>query len=559
MKKLIKKFLSPSNNFVSLISDLTVARLLIDVLFWMKYFHYKKKIVYYGQNPITFILLFLIAYAKKLTLVKVYDEDTLINEIINEHVDKEVNVVVDHSLITDFFSEKISSIRLSGLIIFSAYSNNLKVSWGYDIENTNYLLELPNMGKEFRKRMYEESGDTLLNTYMDRIESNIHSRPLLRIYSKGIHSYREAIEFNETNIISILSTINATPNINDNKVFNLNGDLEDTWAYLLYAIFNKKDFHFNSSKASAYNDFLNKTQSIIVMNYKFMKVWDSVIKEVLYTYPNQNLLQWKLTKWYIIRKVKALLKTIYGDTMTDLFIVNADLPVYVKNILRSLRKVNVVFLYGTRETGNNIASNHKKDNLHHLEYIPHNNPCNKLKLVSENDTKRLFIQGDNVAISANRHYIVNSQKEEDVYVNTNDAAAFEDGKLLFIGPYGTLLNNKETNVHTLLYLIEKTITDIPYVKHAISFEDNEYYYIGIVVDENYADKFNVSLYEMSYQLNELKKQLNKGIVLPKDQLDFIGISTAYVPKTVTGEPRRFIFKHMVNEKVGLPADSWMYI
>jgi len=534
MKDKLMDSLSVGNRMISENSNITNKKMVVTLLSLFSFIDDMFKdqqatLIYYGDNPLTFLTLFIASFLFGHKVIKVVDMEQLQDKILESE-----NPIVFVDKI--YYSEDI--IEVTKFKSFAAFlvhnlTFNLKLGTTYGIYSWDYM-----------KKKQEEYGSRDHGMLIGMIKSLhdgllfIDSPIVLELPTSGIHSPAKHVGFSRHNITSIVRLITRLPHLMGHDAIRLFASIESSFFYMLSVYVNQKTMLTNvTSRNTISVELYSQRQATILDSVHMMYLWNVMIKDYIFSNKYQFFNR-RFTRWIIGLKVRRLLRSYLGRSLKSLYIINADLPIDVKQLLRR-SFLKVVYLYGIRETGNIIGSNIKKDKLPFDSYRIENHE-DDIRLVDDEVTGVLFIKGNAVADTLQREVISNTVEEDEIYVNTHDIAHVDKGIVNFLTPIGTALSTRES-LNFDLYFAERSLLLLPEVLHTVSFEYQHKWYIGVQVDEGYLDRMNLNLSDITNKLEDIRQKMNTYLPAT-NAISSIDVSTEYLILNTEGRPVRWAYK-----------------
>ena len=502
--------------------------------------HKKITLVYHGENFITFLMLFLTAYFFNFKLIKVLNIQQLQDKIINI---PDCLVFVDNGVYTETVANKIRELAVfTSFVVFKTHNvKYVPILLVNDYGERNFVTEV----LKDKINGYQEKSHVqliaLLKTYLNDVNDIvITDEIILELPSSGVYSPTKHIGFGRHNVNSIERIISKLPKLRAHDNIRIFASIDSAFFYMLSVYMNSKTLVLGASRRSNLAIELYKTkQAVIIDSVNMMYLWEIHLKDFIFSNINQFLGKYKLTSWIVGLKIQLLLTKFFGHSLKSLYIINADLPIEFKKLLRS-SFMKVVFLYGLRETGNILGSNCKKDKIS-LDSYKIENYKGGLNLVQDSMTSVLFIKGNALANSCSVVYNSDSKKEEDLYFNTKDVCYVDLDVLTFISPLGTAMNTFKDQLNFDLYFTERSLRLSPFVKQALSFDYEGKWYIAVEVDTDYLDRFNIDVFDVEKQLEDVRQKANINLPAEKSIAKIEVSSTPFILNSER-KPIRFIHK-----------------
>ena len=535
MKKKLMNSLSIGNRMISENSNITNKKMVIHLLTLFSFTDHlypdqQASLIYYGSNPLTFLLLFIASYLFGYKVIKVLSMEQLQEKILSStnpiaFLDKE-----------NYSDEVLRMTRYKSFVAFRTHNLtlNLKMTAFNHVATWDYLKK--------KQKEYESRSHGLLMGELKSLENSallIYDFIVMEMPTSGIHSPTKHIGFSKENINSIVNLISHLPHLLSHTEIRICSTIETSFFYMLSVYVNQKTLLTDVTSRSNLSVTLygNKQAAIIDGGY-LMYLWNIMLKD--YVFSNKyELFNGPFLKWIIGLKIRKLLREFFGRSLNSLYIINADIPLEVKQLLRN-SFLKVVFLYGIRETGNIIGSNTKKDKLS-LDSYKIENLGDDIQMADDDVSNVLFIKGNAVADSLEREIISNSIKEEELYVSTYDFGTVKGDILYFISPIGTAINAKDHFNFNLYFAERSLLALLPEILHTVSFDYKNNWYIAVQVDIDYLNRRNLNIEDVERKLNEIKRKINIYIS-PSDVIRGIEVSTETILLNFEGKPVRFVHK-----------------
>jgi hypothetical protein len=549
MKKKLIEALQAGDRAISEDSNITNKSLVIGILVLDRFLQRFKNrelevtLIYYGENPLTFLMLFITAYLFGYKVIKVMSKEQL-----------EDKVLLSSNPVT-FVDKGNLSQEITTLARFKQFSLFLT-------HNLDFILKLtsPRFGDEIeylrsRQTAYKDRNHEDLIKKMEILATNrrFPSTPIIVEFpTSGIHSPVKYIGFGRENIHSIVRVISHLPGLMAHSAIRIFSSIGSSFFYMLSVYLNKKKLLINVTHRNNLSiELYTRRQATVLNSVQIMWMWNIMLKDFVYS--NRYIIfNRRFTRWIIGLKIRKELRSFFGHSLRSLYIINADLPHEVKQLLRS-SFLKVVFLYGIRETGNIIGSNTKKDRIFKrriwkfnitvpmsLDSYKVENIQDDIHIVEDSVSGVLFVQGNAVSDLIPREIISNTVQEEDIFVNTNDVGSINKGIITFLSPIGTATSNND-HLNFDLYFAERSLLWLPEVLHTVSFEYQDNWYIGVQVDEAYLDRTNVSIPDIQKKLNDIRRHMNLYLP-PSNVIRGIDVTTNDLILNDEGKPVRFLHR-----------------
>lgn len=533
MKRRLMEALSVENRMISENTNDTNKNLVISLLTILRtvdtmYNGSRATLIYLGDNPLTFLLLFIASYLFGYKLIKVLGEGELQDKVLLAE-----NPIVFVDKLN--YSEDIAGmIRYKPFVVF--LTHNLKCV--VKATTSNYIATFDYV-KNSQQELEGKNHGMLIGILKSYIEPGfVRDMIVVELPSSGIHSPEKSIGFSKENIDSIVGLISRLPHLVKHDVVRIFSSIESSFFYMLSVYVNQKTLLFNvTNRNTLAIELYSKRQATVLDSSNMMYLWNVLLKEYVSS-NGYRVFNRPLLRWIIGLKLRTLLRQFFGHSLKSLYIINAGIPNELKQLLRS-SFLEVVFLYGIRETGNIIGSNFKKDKIPLYSYKIENHG-DDINVAEDDVTGVLFVKGEAVADTLRREYISNSTKEEDLYVNTQDVGSVNGDFLTFLTPIGTAIS-KGDRLNFDLYFAERSLLLLPEVLHTVSFEYQNNWYIGVQVDESYLDRTNINIDSVEFRLEGIRQKMN--IHLPvSNAIRGIKITTNDLLLNTEGVPVRFLHK-----------------
>ena len=535
MKKKLMDALSAGNRMISENSNITNKMMVVSLLSMFAFVdavHENEQVtlIYYGENPLTFLLLFIASYLFGYKVIKV-----LSMEQLQEKVLLSTNPIV--FMDKDNYSDDIlGMMKIKTFVVFQIHN----VSFFLKMSVQSYIADW-----DYLKRQQEEYGERDHRMLMSVLKSLTESKPQFLLYhivmelpTSGIHSPSKHIGFGKENIHSIVGLISRLPKLMAHSVVRIFSTIESSFFYMLSVYVNQKTLLLNVSSRNNLSIELYSDKQVTILDGLHMKyLWDVMIKDFVTSNRYQSFKHWPF-KWIVGLKIRKLLRGFFGRSLTSLYIINADLPLDVKQLLRN-SFLNVSFLYGIRETGNIIGSNFKKDKLSFDSYKVENYE-DDIHIVDDEITGVLFIRGNAVSDTLKREIISNTTEEDEIYVDTQDVGVVNKGVITFLSPSAMATTVKDRPSFDL-YFAEQALLLLPEIIHAVSFEYQDNWYIGVQVDESYLDRTNQNVDDVERKLEGMRYRMNTYLP-PETVIRKIDVTTNDLILNHEGKPIRFVHK-----------------
>lgn len=508
--------------------DMVVSLLTIVAVIDTVYYGDRATLIYYGDNPLTFLLLFIAAYLFGYKVIKVVGMEQLQEKVLRSD-----NPVVFVDKLN--YSKEIEEIaRYKPFVALLTY--NLTFMLKMTLSNHVSTFDLIKHAQERYKERDHGRLIGMLKTYSS--PCFVRDMIVAELPSSGIHSPEKSIGFSKENIDSIVGLISRLPHLMKHDVIRVFSSIESSFFYMLSVYVNQKTLLINvTNRNNLAVELYSKKQAAVLDSTHLLYLWNVLLKE--YVSSNRyRTFSHSFSRWIVGLKIRRLLRQFFGDSLKSLYIINAGIPDELKQLLRN-SFLEVVFLYGIRETGNIIGSNLKKDKLPLYAYKIENRGGD-ITVAEDDVTGVLYVKGDVVADSERREYISNSTEEEDLYVNTQDIGSVNGDFLSFLTPIGTAISMHD-QLNFDLYFAERSLLLLPEVLHAVSFEYQKQWYIGVQVDESYLDRTNLNIGDVSKRLEGIRRKMNAHLPV-SNVIRGIEVTTNDLLLNTEGVPIRFLHK-----------------